>query len=218
MRNQQKDAIEMASKREKILEAGFRLFSQNTISTVSMNNVADACGVGVATVYRYYKTKPALVMAIATWLWDNYVKENTLLLKETEEVHYSALQRYNFFIDTFIELYRSHKDMLRFNQLFNIYVRSEQVPSEEVAAYNNMIGYMSERFQQMILKGQEDGTIRKDVSGETIFSTTLHLMLAVTTRYSFGLVYTPEGREQEERELQLLKQMLVSEFTTGAKM
>ena len=78
MRNQQKDAIEMASKREKILEAGFRLFSQNTISTVSMNNVADACGVVVATVYRYYKTKPALDMAIATWLWNKYVKENTL--------------------------------------------------------------------------------------------------------------------------------------------
>ena len=103
MRNQEKDAIEMASKREKILEAGFRLFSQNSISTVSMNNVADACGVGIATVYRYFKTKPSLVMAIATWLWNNYVKENTLLLKETEEVHFSALQRYGFFIDTFIE-------------------------------------------------------------------------------------------------------------------
>ena len=218
MRNQERDAIEMASKRERILEAGFRLFSQNTISTVSMNNVADACGVGVATVYRYYRTKPALVMAIATWLWNNYVRDNTLLLKETEEVPFSALQRYDFFIDTFIELYKSHKDMLRFNQLFNIYVRSEQVPSGELAAYNNMIESMSERFQQMILKGQEDGTIRKDVTGETIFSTTLHLMLAVTTRYSFGLVYTPEGQEQEEKELLLLKRMLMSEFTTEAKM
>ena len=217
MRNQEKDAIEMAAKRQKILEAGFRLFSRNTIESVTMNNVADESGIGVATLYRYYSTKPALVMAIATWLWDGYVRRNTQLLNETEKNHYSAFQRYEFFIDTFIELYRHHKDMLRFNQLFNIYVRSGQVPPAQLNAYNNMIGLMSEKFQQMILKGQEDGTIRSDVSGQVIFATSLHLMLAATTRYAFGLVYTPEGGEEEERELLLLKKMLVCEFANGDK-
>ena len=217
MRNQEKDAIEMAAKRQKILEAGYHLFSTKTISTVTMNEVADACGIGIATLYRYYKTKPILVMAIASWLWENYVKENTHLLEETENVHISAKQRYEFFIETFIDLYRNQKEMLRFNQLFNIYVRSEQVPAGQLDAYNNMIGLMSEKFQEIILKGQQDGTIRKDGSGQVIFSTTLHLMLATATRYAFGLVYTPEGGEEEERELLLMKRMLVSEFTTEAK-
>lgn len=214
MRNQEKDAIEMAAKKEKILETGFHLFSRKTIPSVTMNDIAKACGIGIATVYRYYRSKPTLVLAIASWLWDGYVKRNTQLLEETESTGYSAIQRYEFFIDTFIDLYRNQKEMLRFNQLFNIYVRSEKVPEDELSAYNHMIGNMSGVFQEMILKGQADGTIRKDIPGETIFSTTLHLMLATTTRYAFGLVYTPEGGEEEERELQLLKRMLVTEFTT----
>ena len=217
MRNHEKDAVEMAAKRQKILETGYKLFSEKSIAAVTMNNVADACGIGVATVYRYFRTKLALVLAINTWLWENYVMENDRLLKDTEEAHVSALQRYEFFIDTFIDLYRNHKEMLRFNQLFNIYIRSEQVPPEQLAAYNNMIGMMSGKFQEIILMGQDDGTIRKDISGQDIFSATLHLMLATTTRYAFGLVYTPEGGVEEERELHMLKRMLMSEFASGGK-
>ena len=218
MRNQAKDAIEMAAKREKILEAGFHLFSKKTIPSVTMNDVANACGLGIATVYRYYRSKPTLVLAIATWLWEGYVTRNARLLEETDISGYTAIQRYGFFIDTFIDLYRNQKEMLQFNQLFNIYIRSEQVPEDELNAYNHMIGNMSGKFQEMILKGMRDGTIRSDISGEKIFSSTLHLMLAVTTRYAFGLVYTPEGGEEEERELQLLKQMLVSEYAAKPRM
>ena len=217
MRNQVKDAIDMAAKRQRILEEGFRLFSQNTIAAVSMNNIADACGIGVATLYRYYKTKPALVLAIATWLWEGYVRENTALLEATEEALESAEKRYEFFVDSFIDLYRNHKDLLRYNQLLNIYISSEKVTSEHLASYNKMVDSLSERFQKTVLKGQEDGTIRSDVSGREIFSATLHLMLAATTRYAFGLVYRPEGGTEEEKELLILKQMLLSEFTTGKR-
>jgi len=214
MRNHEKDTVEMAAKREKILEAGFHLFSRKSISSVTMNDVANACKLGIATVYRYYKSKPTLVLAIATWVWDSYIQENMRLLEETRKEGDSAVDRYEFFIDTFLNLYRNRKEMLRFNQLFNIYVRSEKVPEDELSAYKQMIGKISLVFQQTVLKGQEDGTIRKDIPGETIFSTTLHLILAATTRYAFGLVYTPEGEAEEERELLLLKRMLVTEFTT----
>ena len=98
-----------------------------------------------------------------------------------------------------------------------MYICSEKVPSEHLAAYSKMIGSLSERFQKNILKGQEDGTIRSDVSGQEIFSATLHLMLAATTRYAFGLVYRPEGGTEEEKELLVLKQMLLSEFTTKGR-
>ncbi len=217
MRNQEKDAAEMAAKRERILEAGYHLFSRKTIPSVTMNEVAAACGLGIATVYRYYRSKPTLVLAIATWLWDGYVKKTAQLLENTEDIGCSAIERYEFFIDTFIDLYRNQKEMLQFNQLFNIYIRSEEVPESELNAYNHMIGELSERFQEMILKGQQDGTIRSDIPGQAIFASTLHLMLATTTRYAFGLVYTTDGREEEERELQMLKRMLVAEYSAGPK-
>ena len=64
MRNLAKDEVEMAARREAMLAEGFRLFSEKGIDTVSMQEVANACGVGIATLYRYYSTKLALVLAI----------------------------------------------------------------------------------------------------------------------------------------------------------
>ena len=44
MRNAEKDAAEMAAKREKMLETWFRIFSEQVIEAVSMQDVANAKG------------------------------------------------------------------------------------------------------------------------------------------------------------------------------
>ncbi|MBQ7734107.1 MAG: helix-turn-helix transcriptional regulator, partial [Synergistaceae bacterium] len=66
MRNTEKDAKEMSAKRELMLEVGFKIFANNVIESVSMNDVANACGLGIATLYRYFATKLEFVIAIGT--------------------------------------------------------------------------------------------------------------------------------------------------------
>ena len=63
-RNTERDAIQMAEKQKKILETAFRVFSERTIESVTMTDIAKEAGVGIATLYRYYSTKPKLVLAI----------------------------------------------------------------------------------------------------------------------------------------------------------
>lgn len=67
-RNTEKDAVEMASKNRRILENGFRIFSENPIDSVKMTDISDAAGIAISSLYRYYSTKPKLVMAISTWV------------------------------------------------------------------------------------------------------------------------------------------------------
>ena len=57
------------------MEAGFRLFSQYGIENVSLQRVADAAEVGVATLYNYYQTKVKLVIAISGKIWGDLWKE-----------------------------------------------------------------------------------------------------------------------------------------------
>ena len=57
MRNREKDEIEMAERRKTILLEGFRLFEANGIETTGMQEIATACNLGIATLYRYYKNK-----------------------------------------------------------------------------------------------------------------------------------------------------------------
>jgi len=50
-RNIEKDAHEEARRRKQILEAGFKLFSEQGIENVSMNVVAAAANVGPTTLF-----------------------------------------------------------------------------------------------------------------------------------------------------------------------
>ena len=214
-RNLEKDAIEMAAKNQRILENGFRIFSERGIDTVTMNDVAKAAGIAISSLYRYYSTKPKLVMGIGTWAWEEYMKAGAENGARAARPDKTAAEMFDFYLESFLDLYRNHKDLLRFNQYFNMYLRSAAVPEEELRQYMDMIRSMEARFAQIYRRGQQDGTLRTQEPEKKIFSATLHLMLAAVTRYAVGLVYTEETDTEEE--LRLLKNLLLSQYTVRAE-
>lgn len=206
--NPEKDAQQKAATTQKILEAGFRIFAERTIEQVTMTDVADAAGIGVATLYRHFTNKPRLVVAVSTWAWEAYIAENN----GRRSASGTAAEEFAFFLDSFLDLYRNRRDLLRFNQLFNVYVQSEEIPSEQMTPYMVMIRQIIEQFHTTYAKGQADGTLRTEVPEQEMITAAIHLMLATATRYAVGLVYT-EGSDPE-KELLLLRDMLMDRFTT----
>ncbi len=210
-RNLEKDAIEMAAKNQRILENGFRIFAENTIERVTMLDVAKAAGIAVSSLYRYYGTKPRLVLAISTWAWENYAREDER--KEAAKPDRTAAGIFEAYLDSFLDLYRNHKNLLRFNQFFNIYLVSEAISEEEMEPYLDMVKGLERRFGKIYQKALQDGTLRTDIPQKKMFSATLHLMLAVVTRYAVGLVYNDETDAEEE--LLLQKEMLMRRFVNA---
>ena len=211
-RNLEKDAIEMAAKNQRILENGFRIFAENSIEKVTMNDVAKAAGIAVSSLYRYYSTKPKLVMGISTWVWNEYTKENARKETETAKTDRTAAEMFDFYLESFLDLYQNHKDLLRFNQFFNTYLLSEVISEEERAPYIDMIRGLEARFGEIYRKGLQDGTLRTDIPEKKLFSLTIHLMLAVVTRYAIGLVYRNEETDAAE-ELRTQKELLIRRYT-----
>lgn len=68
-RNTERDEREATRRKEQLMKDGFKLFSENGIENVSLQKVADAADVGVATMYKYYQTKVKLVVAISGKIW-----------------------------------------------------------------------------------------------------------------------------------------------------
>lgn len=209
-RNLEKDAVEMAAKNQRILENGFRIFAEKNIERITMNDVARAAGIAVSSLYRYYSTKPRLVMAISTWAWDGYAKENAKKEAGIAKADRTAAEMFDFYLESFLDLYAQHKDLLRFNQFFNTYLLSEDISEEDKKPYIDMVHHLGTRFGAIYRKGRQDGTLRTDTPERKMFSLTLHLMLAVVTRYAVGLVYS-EGTDAEE-ELREQKEMLMHRF------
>jgi AcrR family transcriptional regulator len=209
-RNIEKDAAQMAVKRQNILNSAFRLFAAKGIEKVAMLEVATEAGVGIATEYRYYSTKAELVMAVSTMVWSDYLRELFSRPHFSGENEPSAAERFAYYLDSFLDLYRNHRDLLRFNQFFNLYVQSEVIPANQMDPYTKMIGKLAEQFHAVYAKGKQDGTLKTDMPEKELLSCTLHLMLAAVTRYAVGLVYT-DGTNPET-ELLLLKNMILKEF------
>lgn len=209
-RNIEKDAAEMAAKNQRILENGFRVFAENSIENVTMNDVAKAAGVAISSLYRYYSTKPKLVMAVGTWAWSAYAEENARREDELMQPDRTAAQMFDFYLSSFIDLYNNHRALLRFNHFFNAYLMNEAISGEEKKPYIDMIRSMEARFGRIYRRAQEDGTLRTDIPEKKAFSATLHLMLAVVTRYAIGLVYGEESDAEDE--LRLQKELLMQRF------
>ncbi|MBR5421211.1 MAG: TetR/AcrR family transcriptional regulator [Lachnospiraceae bacterium] len=206
------NADQIEARRRELLEKGFEVLSQKSIESVAMQDVADAVGCGIATLYRYFDKKQGLVVAVATWKWEQFQEENRKRRPGGDFGGMSAAEIFEFYLDSFLELYRKHSDLLRFNQFFNVYVRDEQIGTATLQPYQDMIRNTRERFHMIYRKAQQDKTIRTDTPEEEMFSTTMHLMLAAVTRYAVGLVYTPESGFDPEKELAVQKEMLMERY------
>lgn len=212
MRNLEKDEREMAERRELMLETGFRIFSQKSIEPVAMQEVADACGLGIATLYRYFSNKTVFVIAIATRKWEEfyeiieeeYARRGGGLMNAAEEL--------DFYLSSFIMLYREHADILRFNHIFNSYIMYEKVDPKELTDYHKVTARFASKFHVLYEKGQKDKSIRTDESEQKMFTTTMHIMLAVAVRFAQGVVYNGDNKENLTDELMVLKRMIMAHY------
>ena len=213
MRNKEKDLLEMSAKREAMLSEGFRLFAEKGIEAVTMQEVAGACGVGIATLYRYYNTKLELVLAIGTVKWRDYAEHVQSRRDESGANEMTAADELDLYLDCYIDLYRDHKDLLLFNQNFNNYVQHEGATAEQLTPYLQAIGVFAGFFHQLYEKGKLDKTVRTDLPEKKLFAATAHIMIAVAVRYAQGLLYAGESEVDRTEEYLLLKRMILREFT-----
>ena len=214
MRNSEKDAAEMYAKREIMLETGFRIFAENVIESVSMNDIAKACNLGIATLYRYFSTKLDFVIAIGTRQWEDYYAEIETEYHNLNGENMTASQEFEFYLDSYITLYRRHKDILRFNRNFDTYVRHEGATSEQMRPYNEAVNAFARKFHTVYAKAENDGTLRTDIPEERLFVSAMYTMLSVSAKYAEGLIYPSNSENDMTEELLFLKDIILNAYIT----
>ena len=212
MRNKETDAVRIAARKRRIMEAGFRLFLEKGFEAVTMPEIAAASGVSRASLYLYYSTKVDLVIAVGAWKWDEYIRSAQASKATERAAATTAAARMRLYLESFLDLYRNHRDLLCFNYVFNIYLKNVGSTSEQKKTYLDVVENLRVSFHEIFEQGRMDHTIRTDISEEMMFSSSFHIMLAATTRYAVGLVYLPESGTSPEDELIMLENLLLSKF------
>ena len=212
MRNKEKDELEMSERRNTILREGFRIFEAKGIETTGMQEIANACHLGIATLYRYYKNKMDLVIDIGTRQWQEYFVHVKKLRAESNVDKMTAAMELEFYLNFYSDRYQNHKELLRFNSNLNSYVKHVGATAEQLKPFRKAIGSMGVWFHDLYEQGKKDGTIRTDMPEEKMFASTMHIMLAVAVRYAQGLLYSAENETDRTEEFNLLKNMILKEF------
>lgn len=213
MRRKEQCSEQVATVRQNIIETAFRLFSERGIEAVFFPDVAKACELCRASVYRYFSSKQDMAVAASTWGWGSYLQ--TLRERTPEESlrELTAAEHLDWYLDIFLDLYREHRDLLRFNQFFNIFYYDEAFSEKQIEPYMDMIQTIKGNFHVIYSKAEKDGTLKTEYSEETMVSTIIHIMMAAVTRFAVGLVFVPETDNALENELLILKRSLLREFT-----
>lgn len=208
-----KDQTRTELTRNTFLEKSYELFSSRTIESVTMSEIAKASGFKDITLYRYFQSKPILVVAVATWKWKKVWEENRRKVPKVDFSRMTASDIFGYYLDSFLMMYRNHKDLLRFNQFFNIYIQSENIERDVMKPYDEVIRDLRTAFHLIYVKAEHDHTFRTDEPEEEVFSKTLHLMLAAVTRYAVGLAYVPEKYFNDMDELEYERNLIFRDYT-----
>ena len=196
-------------RRGAVLDCAFSLYAERGIEAVTMQDIADAAGVGVASVYRYYSDKLSLVVAAAARMWERYFEEVEAAYAACDGAGMNAFGEFDFYLERYIVLYRDHPDILRFHDAFFAFVHSRCATADDLAPYYAVIDTFFRKFHVIWDKALADGTMRTDRPEEELFFTSMFTMFSPAARFAQGVIYPAGNRFDCERALQAQKQMLL---------
>lgn len=206
----QKKESSKEARRRMIIDTAFRIFVEQKIEPVSMGEIASAAGIGRATLFRYYANKLELVIAVCAAKWKEYLDELDAKRPLSSIGDIPAIDRFTFTLDSYIDMYQHHKDLLQYNDNFNHYVTHEGVREEQLKEFHASLYSVDTRLEWMYEKAKEDHTFRTDIPREEFMRVTVHTMMTACAYYAGGFIWGAEDNKDYTPELLRIKEMILN--------
>lgn len=198
------------ARNQKIIDTAFQIFVERKIEPVSMGEIADAVGIGRATLFRCYPNKTELVIAVCAAKWKAYLDKLDEIRPLSSIGNIPAINRFIFTLDSYIWMYQNYKELLLYNDNFNHYVTHEGVDKEKLKEFHKSLYSVNTRLDWMYEKAKEDKTFRTDIPKEEFMRATVHTMMSACAYYAGGFIWGSEENKDYTPELLMLKQMILN--------
>ena len=133
----------MSEKNQLIIESAIKLFSINSISSTSIQDIASESGISKGAFYLHFKSKDALLIAIIDYYSD-------MITKSIQNKAYDTLPAREQYIHKLTDLFEcilQHKDFIL------VQMREPSIPlTEEMKSSLKRLNYKSNQFHQSYLQ------------------------------------------------------------------
>lgn len=189
------------------------LFLRDGIEAVRMTDIAEASGVGVATLYRRYKTKTSLAVRAGTYMWQRFNRRIGYAIETDEFLAMNGADRLMMLFEKYIDAYTEHPDFVRFLDEFDHLVLAEGVEPAELARYGEAIDSFYYIFEDAYRLGRSDGSIGRAVDFPVLYRTVAHAMMGVAQKLVRGEVIPSDDFTHGKDELMCIVRM--ARYTLG---
>lgn len=199
---------------ERAVSVCAEMMLERGIEGVKMTDIAEESGVGVATLYRYFGTKPCIVIDAMTFLW-NDLRNLFRGVFETDSFRsQDGIKQIHDLLRMFIVLFNAHKDFMRLLGEFDRYVLHEDVAKEELARYESSVIDFFPIVERAYRKGISDGTMRDIGDFRLFYMTYAHALTEMCKKFIEGEILPSDDFTDAERELEMLIECAVSYLKT----
>lgn len=166
-------------RKEEVIFAALEVFKKQGIESTKMTDIAEKAEVGVASVYRYFKTKPDLAVEVACRFWQEEISELYKYYTCEEFLNKNGITKVKEILEVFIKLYKEHTEFIRFSDEFDRYVVKEKISKEKLKVYEESIIDLKAIYVNAINAGKNDGTIREDLSSDQFYFSISHALMSL---------------------------------------
>ena len=193
--------------KQNIPQQAYTLFSNRGIEEVTMQNIADACGIGVATLYRYYGTKIQLVGDVYKLKWQEIsqdVREQYFQIQKST----TAYEDFEFCLNSVLYVYKNYPEFLCFFRNFSVYIQNIDLPDNLNHQMVNMSNQAIESFEvHCFSKASKDHTVRQDIPVKDLYVATILSLYYTAAKYAKGILIPFDGTSSPYELLNLQKEM-----------
>ncbi|MBP3857809.1 MAG: TetR/AcrR family transcriptional regulator [Ruminiclostridium sp.] len=189
---------------ERAVSVCAELFLENGIENVKMTDIAEESGVGVATLYRYFGTKPKIAIDAMTFLWNDLRNLFGGVFDSGTFRSQSGVKQMHDLFRMFIVLFTAHKDFMRLLGEFDRFIIHENVPREELAEYERSVINFYPVVEHAYRTGLSDGTMREISDLRVFYLTYAHALTEMCKKFIEGEILPSDDFSDAERELEML--------------
>lgn len=179
------------------------LFLERGIAGVKMTDIAEAAGVGVATLYRHFSTKTAIAVEAATLMWDRFNQSITTLVESDAFLAMNGAERLEALFGEYCATYVYHASFVSFLDEFDHLLLADEVDREVLAAYGAKVDSFYLVFEDAYLLGRQDGSVVRKVDFPVFYRAVAHALMGVATKLVRGEVIPSDDFSSQQGAVEL---------------
>lgn len=203
------------SRKNAIVLKATKLFKKKGINDIKMTDIADDFGIGVATLYRYFRVKKTLVLACGEELWEEKYQEFLNIEKENIANKRDGISSLRALFYYFLHIYNYDSSFFLFLREFDSYILKEKISQDELSDYNAVILKIHDIFKEAAEQGFKDGTVREFDFDLLYFSFSKAILGLAQKLIAEGKLLTSDGIINGEDQIKVLLDLILSYLAKG---